>query len=252
MQQIEILQNPYVVHAVLAHLPVALAVVALAAVLLGAATKMRNPTLRWVTVGLYALMAASAYIASSSGAAASHELANSLPPDVQSLLDKHRFLAGYAWVAAVVAGVVVMFSGTPSEWSRAILTVVSVMAGTTVLVYFGAIGYYGTSMVYLHGVGVKVAPDTAADKPPIAPPPFGKDQATPEESPAPAPTAEDPDGANPLEPVSPANGSSTPPDAAPTPPAPAAETAKEAVKSIIEQVKDAVVPSSEDGNTPAE
>lgn len=246
MQQLEILRNPYVVHAVLAHLPVALAVIALAAVLLGAATKMRNPTLRWLTVGLYALMAATAYIASSSGAAASQGLANTLPADVQSLLDKHRFLAGYAWVAAAVAGTIVMFSGTPSEWSRAMLTVVSVMAGTTVLVYFGAIGYYGTTMVYLHGVGVKVVPDTADDKAPIPPPPIGKDQATPDDSTPPTPTAEDPDGANPLEPISPSQ------DGNAVPPAPAAETAKEAVKSIIEQVKDAVVPSSEDGNTPAE
>lgn len=248
MQQLEILRNPYVVHAVLAHLPVALAVIALAAVLLGAATKMRNPTLRWLTVGLYALMAVTAYIASSSGATASQGLANTLPADVQSLLDKHRFLAGYAWVAAAIAGIIVMFSGTPSEWSRAMLTVVSVMAATTVLVYFGAIGYYGTTMVYFHGVGVKLAPDTADGKSPIPPAPIGKGQAAPHDSTPPAPKAEDPDGTNPLEPVSPGNGSSTPPDAAPTPPSPAAETAKEAVKSIIEQVKDAVVPTNDTPN----
>ena len=227
MNPFEFLNDPHLLHAVTAHFPVALGILGVPLTIICGIGR-KNATLRWVTCISFLLLAGISYGTLTTGQQALTAAPYRLSPEVQALAERHKMLAEYVWIPAVVTAVLVFLCGARSEGLRGALAVLAFFASVVVAIWMGTVACYGTVLVYKHAVGtpgqspppkaVVQQPEPVKEAPP---PPTVAPQKPPGQIPPPAIVApQKPPGQIPLPQTPPSAGppvGSTPPPPAPPP-----------------------------------
>ena len=166
MSVIEELISPQVLHAVLVHLPLALGMIGIPMVFIGAVTKMNNPTLRWVIFFVYVFMALTALPAAFMGARALSAAEGTMPAAAVAIAESHKWMAKNAWVLPLITAFLVLICRTKQEWFRVAVATLAVLAGVAAGIWMGITGYYGGELVYGYGIGTPAAQTQSLPKQP--------------------------------------------------------------------------------------
>jgi uncharacterized membrane protein len=156
----DFINDPHLLHAVTAHFPVALGILGVPLTIISGIGR-KNATLRWVTCICFLLLAGISYGTLTTGQQALSAAPYRLAPEVQALAERHKMLAEYVWIPAVVTAVLVFLCGARSEGLRGALAVLAFFASVVVAIWMGTVACYGTVLVYKHAVG------TAGQSPPL-------------------------------------------------------------------------------------
>lgn len=153
----ETLTSPQVLHAMIAHLPLALGMIGIPIVFIGAVLKMNNPTLRWVIFFVYVFMALVALPAAFTGSRALSAAQDTMPAATFAIAETHEWMAGKAWVLPLITAFLVLICRTKQEWFRVSVATLAVLASVSAGIWIGATGYYGWNLVYGYGIGTPAA-----------------------------------------------------------------------------------------------
>ncbi|MBI5094025.1 MAG: hypothetical protein HZB26_16485 [Candidatus Hydrogenedentes bacterium] len=151
--------NPHMLHAIAVHLPIALVFLGIPLVYVCAVTSSERDILRWVTVGVYAVIAIAAYLAQLAGSAALDELKN-IPDNVWTMINTHEEMGEKIWMFAVATMFLLALSSVKVSWFRTGTMTVAMIASLFTGAWVAVTGHYGGALVYQHGAGV-IAPGAA-------------------------------------------------------------------------------------------
>lgn len=140
-------------HAILVHFPIALAIIGVPLVLLAALPATDRSSLRWISIGLYLIVAASAYAAFWSGERARDLIPNTYPNAVWDTLEIHEELATSVWIGALITAAFLAIGAFQYKWIRVPATTIAFVAGLVTAILVGTTGHFGGQLVYKHGVG---------------------------------------------------------------------------------------------------
>ncbi len=280
MPQLEILQHPQMLHAMVVHFPVALAILGIPLVYFCALAEHARPILLRVALGGYILLALFALLAAEFGEQAMAQVPGSAGPAALAMIDNHREMAEKLWMLAAGTAAFLALSLIRFQWVRNTALALAMIASIAVGLWVAVVGHLGGTLVYQYGVGtpamtasfeaVPPAPSEAISleyppipdkpQPPITTPSIPENTAKPlsVENRAPLPLAEAPEPTLPVpapNTVSPPLPAETPappemeamPEAAfpqpeTAPPSPPAEEAAEPVESTGSEEQEALLP----------
>lgn len=193
MYPFEVFTDPQRLHAAVVHLPVAMALLGIPLVYLTAISQSDKETLRWLTLGWYALLIPLALLGQWTGERAYDEAPTStLPKAVMDQVLRHEEMAEYIWMFAAATAVLVAVSTLNIRWFRMIVMSLAMVSSLATGVWVSVTGHLGGDLVYTHGVGTPgVILTQPAETPPAVTPPAPAPPTEPAESaPSPAPEAE--------------------------------------------------------------
>lgn len=159
MNPLEILDNPHMTHAATVQFPIALGILGMPLVLLGAIVKMQWTQFRWVMVVWYLLLAGTGFLAVLTGEMVLAVLPVNITPDLRDMVSLHAQLAEILWILAVGAAILILLCGIKTDWFRATCSMLAVLVSLAAGAWSIFTGYYGISMVHEHGLGT---PDKAS------------------------------------------------------------------------------------------
>jgi hypothetical protein len=154
MNPFDMFGNPAMLHALVAHLPLALGIVGIPLVFVCAGMKMNNATLRWTSFALYALLALLSYAAVLTGQAVQTGVSLGLSPEVGKLVETHQWMAEQTWMFAAVTAALILICTLKVEWFRVAVATLVVLASFATGVWLVLTGNYGLTLVYKHNVGI--------------------------------------------------------------------------------------------------
>lgn len=158
--------DPQTRHAMVVHLPIALSMLGVLAVLACLLSAGRNATLRWVAVAVYALMVVGLFAALNSGEAAENNLQRQMLPAAQQHLEEHEKMADKTWWIAGSVLVLLLVSNLKHKTARIGSLCLALLVSLFGSLWVGRTAHHGGAMVYQFGVGT---PMTAASTPPAPP-----------------------------------------------------------------------------------
>jgi uncharacterized membrane protein len=141
-------------HAIAAHLPVALSAIGVVGVLAAIAIPTERHTLRWAVVGLYLLLAASAYLTVQTGENARQQLSGALAPAIWEVINRHERLAERVWIFGLGTAIVMAVSIAAKGGLRTSMSLVTLLASLATVGWVGYTGHEGGTLVYHHGIGI--------------------------------------------------------------------------------------------------
>lgn len=150
----ELMPSTQEAHAIAAHLPVALSTLGVVAVLVAILVKTQRDSLRWAVVGLYVLLATSAWFSVQTGEDARAEVSGAISPAIWDIINKHEQLAERVWMFAVGTAVVMASSIAAKGGLRTIMSLVTLAASVATAGWVTATGHQGGTLVYEHGIGI--------------------------------------------------------------------------------------------------
>lgn len=150
-------EDPQRLHAIMVHIPIAVAVLGLILTLGVVLTGSKASGLRWTTIFIFLLGTLAALWASHTGEEAEEHLLIKPTGEVHELLEKHEELAEFFWVSLAVTGFLILLSTVRVTWFRSVTLVFALLASVVSVAWVGAIGHYGGELVYRHSVGVPSA-----------------------------------------------------------------------------------------------
>lgn len=216
------LDNPHIIHALAAHVPVAMAVLGVLLAVLCAATQMKNVPLRRLAIGWYALMAVISFATLLTGERTLLKIPSSIAADVRDTIGTHEMIAQNVWIFAVVTALVAIFCGAKRDGVRSTFTILTIIASLVTAAWVGAAAWYGTTLVYRDGVGQPKPPAVVTQAPPLV--------GNPEKAPNAAAAAES--SAAPLD---------GPAEMKPVPPPPPLSTTHESYTSKLSKIWNSVM-----------
>jgi len=154
MSIFEAVQRPELLHAMVVHFPVVLAVlgVPLAAI---TAVLSRKRLLLWVTVGFFAALTLIAWAAMLTGEKAREAAPASLTAEVWPRIEAHEAAAEKVWVASAVTALLALLTLIPRARMQQVIRGMMVLAAFTTAGVVGITGHRGAMLVYQYGVGTK-------------------------------------------------------------------------------------------------
>ncbi|MGI9014486.1 MAG: c-type cytochrome domain-containing protein [Phycisphaerales bacterium] len=156
-------QDPVTRHAIVVHLPVALATLGVGFVI-ASAVAARSTMLRVIAIVLYALAAGMAWFAAWTGEGAEAAISGVLPAAASEALDSHEDMADWVWIIAASVTGLLLISAFRSKAVRTIASVAAVVGSLFLAGWVGVTAHYGGTLVYQHGVNVPVqAPSHDSD-----------------------------------------------------------------------------------------
>lgn len=141
-------------HAIAAHLPVALSALGVLGVLVAILVKTQRDSLRWAVVGLYLLLAATAWVSVETGEDARAEVSGAISPAIWDTINQHEELAERVWMFALGTAVVMAGSIAAKGGLRTIMSIVTLVASLATAGWVTATGHQGGTLVYEHGIGI--------------------------------------------------------------------------------------------------
>ena len=163
---IEAFENPATRHAMIVHLPMALAVVGVPFVI-AAVLFSRSLGLRMAVLAMYILCLGGAWMGRMSGEEAEAQVPGDLTPAAIEALERHEFLGMWFWITVAVTVSMLAMSLIPKPPVRRLFGVLAVLASLVTLGWAALLGHEGGQLVYTHGVGTPVM--LSADTPTPAP-----------------------------------------------------------------------------------
>jgi hypothetical protein len=187
--------SPSMVHAIMVHFPVVIAILGVPLLLLLAILRDRND-LRWSAIAAYAILLISVWMGVQSGEGAQELVPATITAEASELIEEHEEMAEKAWlftVAVIVCLVIGFKTATPIRAGSSILALLIGLGGA---VWIGVVGHKGGQLVYGHSVGTPalsvhaespkkalalqpVIPVQPADTTPIAPESTGSTEVAP-------------------------------------------------------------------------
>jgi len=155
-----------VLHAMVAYLPLALGVIGIPMVFIGAVVKMDNPTLRWVIFLVYVFMALLTLPAVFTGSHALSAAQATMPSATFSIVETHEWMAEKAWICPLITAFLVLICRTKQELFRSAVATLAVLASVVTGIWIGIIGYHGWNLVYGYGVGTPAQMEYLPTQPP--------------------------------------------------------------------------------------
>lgn len=162
--------DPQRLHAIMVHLPIAIAALGLLLVLGVIVTGGKSAGLRWTTVFVFLIGTLAALWTVQTGEEAAHALqhADRLPQvdvaddasraerleDPAVLLQYHHDLAEYFWIGLGTVALLIMLAGIRVTWWKTLVLLLALIVSAANVVWVGVINHYGGKMVYIHEVGV--------------------------------------------------------------------------------------------------
>lgn len=150
-------EDPQRLHAILVHIPIAVAVLGLILTLGVTLTGSKASGLRWTTVFIYLLGTLAALWAAHTGEEAREHLLVKPTGDVLTVMNNHEELAEFFWISLATTGFFILLSTVRVTWFRSVALVFALLASAASVAWVGAIGHYGGELVYRHSIGVPSA-----------------------------------------------------------------------------------------------
>ena len=145
------IQDPAIRHAIVVHLPVALAMLGPIFVLL-MIIQPKNAWLRWIAIGCYALLAATAWYATDTGKASKMAIDTLMSTEAAKVLSDHEWYADWAWKIGIAVVVVLLFTNIKKPAARNIAFVFSAIGALAITGWVSVTGHYGGTLVYQYGI----------------------------------------------------------------------------------------------------
>ena len=145
--------SPPLLHAIVAHFPVALAFLGIPLVYLCAVLNSERDTLRWVATAAYALLLVFAYLAVETGENAQAELPQTLPAEVWDKVDAHQWWAEQVWIFAGLTALFMALSVVKIRAIRITTTGLAMLLSLVTAVWVGFTGHHGGQLVYECALG---------------------------------------------------------------------------------------------------
>ncbi len=150
----EFIPNTQELHAIAAHLPVALSMFGILFVAGALLLKTHRDVLRWVASAVYLLLAATAYVAVETGEDSRSEVSGGVPKAIWEIIDEHEEMAEYVWMFGVGIALLMAISALTRYTPRKISGIASLIAALATAGWVGVTGHHGGTLVYQHGIGI--------------------------------------------------------------------------------------------------
>ena len=154
---IQTFDDPQRLHALMVHVPIAVAMLGLILTLGVTLTGSKASGLRWTTIFIFLIGTLAALWASHTGEEAEAHLPVKPSTIGQEVLDKHKGLAEFFWISLAVPGFLILLSTVRVTWFRSVTLVFALLTSALSVAWVAAIGHYGGELVYKHSVGVPSA-----------------------------------------------------------------------------------------------
>ena len=156
----EILTPPSPLHPAVVHFPIVL--ILLGAALGVAAAFIRRWHLPGIAAAILTLGAVGSVVATKTGEREG-EMAGETP-GIEILLDQHENWAERTQIAAIIVALLATGAAVTSRWSRAsrALSVATAAGALVAALCVAETGHYGGQLVFRHGTGVNLAPETGS------------------------------------------------------------------------------------------
>ncbi len=141
-------------HAITSHMPVALSAIGVVGVLAALLIRTQRDALRWAVVGLYVVLAATAYVSVRTGENARLAISGSVAPAIWEKIDHHEDFAKRVWIFGLGTAVVMAASIAAKGGLRTSMSGVTIVASLATAVWVGLTGHEGGTLVYHHGIGI--------------------------------------------------------------------------------------------------
>jgi len=199
---LESFNDPQKLHAIMVHIPIAVAALGLLLVLGVAITGGKSAGLRWTTVFIYTFGVLAALWAVDAGdqavdalddakrvpasyvTAEQHEHTEGETEEAEAdesdpgiIMHRHEELGRYFWVGLAIVGVLIMLAAIRVTWWKSLVIFLAILVGAANVVWVGVIAHYGGEMVYQHQIGVP-SPASQAPETPVVDPDPDKDKST--------------------------------------------------------------------------
>ena len=152
------LQDPHARHAMMVHLPIAGALLAVPLTIALALTKFKNHGVRWSTVAVLFFAMVGAGLASGAGEEAISNVRidtiGTLSPDAARALERHEGYGEGGWMWPALAMVLVGITSAKQPKLRICFGSAAVLAVLVVAGWATLAGHTGGVLVYEHGLGV--------------------------------------------------------------------------------------------------
>lgn len=187
MSFLEAVRNPSILHAMVVHVPITLAVLGAPLVLLALVLPRWRGVL-WCAIAVYALATVSAYAAMHTGAEARHVVPPTVSEEAYALLDAHERVGETVWIAALVTTVLLAVGLIRHPRVRVIALGLALASSLGAAGLVGLTAHRGGTLVYRYGIGTdlikqEAAPETIEE--PVAEPDDVDPAAEPEPEPEP-------------------------------------------------------------------
>ena len=146
--------NTQEMHAITSHLPVAMSIVGVVAVLAAILIKTQRDVLRWSAAACYGLLAVTAYIAEETGENARTALSGSLPKSIWEIVEEHQDMADKVLYLGLATAVLMIISIVSKGALRRGASALTIGASLGTAVWVGLTGHHGGTLVYEHGIGI--------------------------------------------------------------------------------------------------
>jgi uncharacterized membrane protein len=150
-EMLEAFLDPRMRHAMLVHLPIVLAVLALP-LTLAAALRRDDKTLRVLTLIVYLAFAGAAYVTAESGEDAEAAIDGELSEEAYATLEDHEELAETLWMLGLAAAVPAAFALAGPQRLRLVAPWAALVLGVVATGWVAAVAHHGGTLVYVHGV----------------------------------------------------------------------------------------------------
>ena len=150
----EFIPNTQELHAIAAHLPVALSMFGLLIVAAALLIKTDREVLRWVASATYLLLAGTAYIAVETGENSRSEVAGTVSKAIWEIIDDHESKAEYVWMFGVATAMLMAISALTRHTPQRVFGIATLIAALATAVWVGLTGHDGGTLVYQHGIGI--------------------------------------------------------------------------------------------------
>lgn len=154
---LESFRSPPRLHAMVVHLPVALALLGLLVLAALALTRGRSGTLRWLALSVYLLGAAMGYAAYATGERAEDHLGDigvQLSGPALAEFNQHTEMGEIVWLFLAGAAALTALTAVNRPRVRAAAMALALAAGITAAGWVFVTAHHGGALVYVHGVGV--------------------------------------------------------------------------------------------------
>lgn len=155
-EMIRFFNDPSARHAMLVHIPIALAVLGVLPAVALAATRFRNVTLKAVCVAVFAIAAGGAVLAENAGHAAEEAAEHAAVPLTEAqeaALHEHEELGENGWMWPGLTALVFAATFIPKKRVAPVAGAVGIAASVGVLYWASVTGHAGGRLVYEFGVG---------------------------------------------------------------------------------------------------
>ncbi len=187
---LQALKDPRQLHAIVGHLPIAVAAFFPLLLLVQLGTGNRSHVLRWTTVVGYFAAAVVGWYATESGhmAVAWEHAAVARTPEALAVLETHEKMGDIVPIALAVVGVLMVLTAIPRKLVSIPVLVLALAAGCATAVWVGVTAHHGGTLVYMHGFNTPASANNAVALPEV---PAEVEPKLTEPVPAPAPDDDD-------------------------------------------------------------